>query len=93
MGLKPKGLTIERIDNNLGYYKENCKWATPTEQARNRRISEINKTGINGVHWSKRDRKYRTYISIGNNKKLFLGHFSTIEDAAKARKQAEAKHW
>jgi hypothetical protein len=27
---------IDRIDNNDGYYKENCKWSTKIEQARNR---------------------------------------------------------
>lgn len=31
-----RGLQIERIDNNLGYSKENCKWATPLAQGRNR---------------------------------------------------------
>lgn len=31
------GLQIDRIDNNSGYYKENCRWTTPLENNRNKR--------------------------------------------------------
>jgi hypothetical protein len=41
MGEKPKGLTLERIDNNKGYSPENCYWATRSQQSRNTRTNRM----------------------------------------------------
>jgi hypothetical protein len=41
MGFPPfKTAQIDRINNDLGYFKDNCRWATPQENTNNRRCSK-----------------------------------------------------
>ncbi len=92
MGEKPEGLSIERVDNNKGYFKENCKWATCTEQSRNRRTRSESKTGIKGVSWDKASGKYVVRISTAH-KRFYLGVFSDLEKAKQVRTAGEQKYW
>lgn len=88
---EPEGKeTFDRIDTNGGYVPGNVRWATPTVQARNVRVSKTSKTGVIGVLFH--NNRYYAAISV-KKKKFYSKCFQTLEEAAAARKELERLHW
>jgi hypothetical protein len=85
MGERPKGTTLDRIDNNKGYSKENCRWATWHQQ--NANTSRNNE--VVGVYWNKNG-YYSAKLKV-NGVNVLNKNFKTMQDAINARKEAELK--
>jgi len=82
MGDRPEGTTLDRIDNSLGYFKENCRWSTTSVQQQNKEPNFVNKNkGLAGVFESKG--RFCARIRY-NGTREYLGTFSTPEEANEA---------
>ena len=92
MGECPDGLSLDRINVNGNYCKENCRWATQSVQVFNTRISKYNTSGKSGVDFHKKARKWRAIISL-EGKTIHLGLFDLFDDAVSAREEAELKYF
>lgn len=87
MGRRPSDShSVERENNDLGYFPENCRWATMTEQNINRGLQRNNKSGHRGVYWSKQSKRWAALIAV-DHRDYHLGYFADPLEAAYVRDQ------
>lgn len=90
MGECPQGKSLDRIDNRLGYYKENCQWASASQQSSNKRKPKSNNSGRMGVMWRKDTEKWRVAIKV--DKVMHnIGHYTSFEEACRKCTEAEIR--
>ncbi len=76
------GLSIDRIDNDKGYYPENCQWTTVQKQALNRDFSQA-RSGVRGVSWHKATGKWYARV-IYQRKVVYARFFDDLGEATHA---------
>ena len=76
----------DKLDNKI----ENLRAVSRAENNRNASLRFDSTTGVCGVYWYKRDKKWMAHIQI-DKKKINLGYFEDFDDAVAARKSAEKK--
>lgn len=85
MGVKPEGLTLDRIDNDKGYTPSNCRWVTYQQNNLNKRKYKNNISGVKGISWKGDDGKWVVHIRTPSGRK-YLGSFYRLEAAIEARR-------
>jgi hypothetical protein len=82
---------VDHIDNNeMNNNVVNLRWASHSENNRNTKLQKNNKSGVKGVCWCQKYKKWRAHIHF-NGKNITLGNFNTIEEATKSRINAANK--
>ena len=89
----PKGMVRDHIDGNkLNNTRKNIRLASWTQNAQNKTKSGRGKSGRRGVYWNSRDKKWVVYISV-NKEKIRIGTYKALDEAIKAREEAEEKYY
>ena len=89
----PKDMLIDHINGDqANNCKSNLRIVTEQQNQMNRKKQSNNKSGCSGVSWNKVINKWTAHIGYKGNY-IYLGYFTNIEDAIKARQDAELKYF
>ena len=77
-----------KLDNSIS----NLVPTSQTENMRNLPVSAKNITGFSGIHLSPNGKSFKVQIGIGRGKRIYLGTFSTLEEACEVRWTAAKLH-
>ena len=90
----PEGFEVDHIDGNpLNNSRNNLRLATHQENIRHRvNVNKNNSSGVNGVSWFKRDKKWRARIFV-DGKEIHLGLFNSKAEAIIKRNKASEKYY
>lgn len=91
----PSDLVVDHIHGEQSRNdnrKDNLRVASVSQNGRNRKRGKNNKSGVVGVYKHKLTNTWKAYICIDNHN-IWLGAFDDIDDAIKARKEAEEKYF
>ena len=83
-GLRPPGKSLDRIDNEKGYFPGNTRWVPQSIQCQNQGLRSDNKTGAKGVSVH-HGYCYRSQITV-NRKAKHLGYYPLTEEGFKRAK-------
>lgn len=90
-----KGVEVDHINgDSLDNRRENLRRCTKSENMANRSLQKNNTLGVRGVwvYQTRGGNKYRAEIKV-NGKKISLGNFDTIEEAATVRDAASIHYF
>lgn len=88
----PCDLQVDHIDgNSLNNRRSNLRLCTQLQNNQNAPKNKRNTSGYKGVHWNIGEKKWVAHIRV-NQKKVRLGSFGNVEDAAKAYAEASRKY-
>ena len=86
-------MDVDHINRNkLDNRKSNLRVCSHQENSCNNSLYKNNKSGVTGVHWLTRESKWCAEIKL-NYKKIPLGYFDDINEAKRARREAELKYF